>query len=541
MQRSLINVHRNIYKYLKDKVQAIEGKKSKELLQYQKDQHNSSLRKFKKSNIGELRSSINDSDIIYLGDFHTFDQSSRNLSRIMRMIESSKQEFAIGLELVNKDHQKFIDYFLNGHITELEFLESINYNESWRFPWTYYRSFFELAKKNSIPIIALNTKGSLIKRDKEAAKVIKKFRLKFPHSKVLVLFGEYHIVHNKLPKLVNSFLEKDVIQTIIHQNLDEVYWKLVKEQKNVKDEILRFNSREFVLITSAPWLKYESQIYWYEHLSEDPDFDIHEYLIENGALNFSENVPENFLFIAEHLNETLNFSLSQGELEDFHLYDHINISQVDRVISNTKPQKISNFYYSLIKRGRSFQILGTRKYFCPNYSINRISYLAGIHCFHAKLSELGHKTKKILEGSDREAIFVLYLYQCTMAYFSSKLINPYRKCDMYKDYKSLIKSRSTKESKKKLYKVGLSLMTQRKNIQDQIKGIRLLGIYNLARMTGHMYGDILFDHFFIKGDLKFHSLINIILNGQFDNESFSDFKDIINEEVEIKKMSKRIF
>ena len=67
------------------------------------------------------------------------------------------------------------------------------------------------------------------------------------------------------------------------------------------DKVLKFNKREYILLTSAPWLKYESQIYWYEHLSEDPEFDIHEYIIENGALNFSENVPENFYFLCQHL------------------------------------------------------------------------------------------------------------------------------------------------------------------------------------------------------------------------------------------------
>ncbi len=541
MQESLINVHRNIYKYLKDKVTTLEGKKSKELIQYQKDQHKLSLKKFKNASIAMLKSSIDDSDIIYLGDFHTFDQSSRNFSRIMRIIENSKREFAIGLELVNKDHQVFIDYFLKGHITELEFLESINYSESWRFPWTFYRSIFELAKKSGIPLIALNTKGGLKKRDKEAAKIIKNYHLKNPEKKILVLFGEYHIVKNKLPKQVEDFLKKDVIQTIIHQNLDEVYWKLAKVEKNVKDKILRFNTREFVIITSAPWLKYESQIYWYEHLSEDPDFDIHEYLIENGALNFSENVPENFLFIAEHLNETLKFKISKSDLEDFHLYDHIKMSQVDRSISKIKNSRIENLYYSLIKRSRSFLILNTGRYFCPNYSINRISYLAGIHCFQTKLKNLGYKTSHVLIKGKRDQIFVYFFFQCIMAYFCSKLINPYRKCNMFKDYQIQIKSRSTKESKKKLYRVGLNLLRKNEEVLSELKGIRLLGIYNLARMQGHMVGDILFDHFFIKSNLLFNDLLKIMLSGSFSEECFHQFMDIVRAEVDLIETKKRIF
>lgn len=541
MKNSLEGIHKSIYQYLKDKAQGLEGKPSAQLLTYQKDQHKSSKRNFSESTIKELNDSIEDSDIIYLGDFHTFDQSTRNLERLIRILTTKKYEFAIALEFVHIKHQKFINFFLRGHITELEFLESINYKESWRFPWTYYRKFFEIARDNSIPIIALNTEGSLKSRDHKAAQVISKFHKDNLGKKILVLFGEYHIVNNKLPDRVLKATNKSVIQTIVHQNLDEVYWNLYKSGRLKKDKIVKFNKREYALVTSAPWLKYESQIYWYEHLSEDPEFDIHEYIIETGALNFSDNVPDNFAYICEEFIKAYKIKIKKDEIDDFHLYDHIKLDQVTTKLHNLKDTRLENFFNRLIRRGRSFKLAKNNSYFCPNYSINRVSYLAGIHIHHLKLKQQKFNQFKFLKDNDREAIFVYYLFQCMSGYFSSKLINPYRKCDLYGDYKKTIRSKKTKPQKKALYKVGLKLTDSDSPINEHIKGIHLLGIYNLGRMLGHMYADILFEQFFVQEKGEFKEALKIVYGHDFSNKSFNYLKELIFKDLDYKNLHKRMF
>ena len=72
------------------------------------------------------------------------------------------------MEIVHQKNQEEITRYLNGTITELEFLEGINYHESWRFPWNHYKTFFDLAKKKNFEIIALNSEGTLKERDEIA-------------------------------------------------------------------------------------------------------------------------------------------------------------------------------------------------------------------------------------------------------------------------------------------------------------------------------------------------------------------------------------
>lgn len=540
MKNSLYDVHWSIYKYLKNKVQGLEGRVSKELITYKKDQHRFNLRDFKNSSIRELIDSIEDSDIIYLGDFHTFDQSTRNLERLIRILTSKRHDFAIGLEFVHVKHQEYIDFFLAGHITELEFLESINYKESWRFPWTYYKRFFEIAKKEKIPIMALNTNGSLSNRDKKAAKVIAKFYNKNPDKKLLVLFGEYHIAPNKLPKKVMEETKKEIIHTIIHQNLDEVYWKLMKKSKIISDKIVKFSKREYVLITSSPWLKYESQIYWYEHLSEDPEFDIHEYIIENGALNFSENVPENFTFICEELIKTLHLKFANKDLYDFHLYDHIKLKFIQKEVDKIENKSLRSYFYEMIKRGRSFKLPNSMKYFCPSYSMNRISYLAGIHLFHLNLVKKKFNVLALLTSRKKDLIFYYFIKQCVVGYFSSKLINPYRKCDLYLDYKKMIRSKKTTAKKKNLYKICLLMLDKDIDVSKHIKTVSLKDLHFMARIIGHMLGDMLFNYRYNKAS-EIDEILRPLFSAHFGEQNFSDMKENILGDLDYQVLTKRLF
>ena len=98
MKTEIKKLRKRIYKNLKNKAQALEGKKSRELLTYEKDQIIFSKRDFDSSSIDELIQQVISSQVIYLGDFHTFDQNMRNVLRILKVLQQSKQKCIIALE-----------------------------------------------------------------------------------------------------------------------------------------------------------------------------------------------------------------------------------------------------------------------------------------------------------------------------------------------------------------------------------------------------------------------------------------------------------
>lgn len=521
----LSHLQRGIYTYLKNKAKSFEGQVSNEFSRYRKDHERHGKSEFKICNFNTLLKAIDKSNIIYLGDFHTFDQSSRNLQRLLRVLIKDNDSYILGVEFVHKKHQKYIDSYLEGHITEIEFLESIQYHESWRFPWSYYRHFFVLAKKMQMKIVALNSDGGLKKRDMVAASILKELYEENEDKKILVLFGEYHIVPSKLPGIVKkSIHNKKFKQTIIHQNLDEVYWRLV-DKKGGTDRIVAFGPHEYVLQTSPPWIKYESMIYWYEHLSEDPDFDIHESVLEQeGAFTFNSNTVDNFAYITSQINQNLKLGLSSYEIEDFNLYDHQNLDFIHDKLEHLKTKSLTNFYVKLIKCGRSFKIPDTKNYYCPSYSINRLAFLAGIHLYLQLLQKKkdGANEYDYLIRTKTHTKFIFFCYQSFMGYFSSKLINPYRKCDRYQDLLKQLRNSKTKVSDKKILRLCLDVMKAKTPLESIFEKASDLDAFMVARKLGYLLGDIYFEEAYTKKSKGSKEVLKAIMNFDFEEKAFKN-------------------
>ena len=137
---------RKIFKNIKSRAHSFEML-NEDIQAYLKDQDKYSQREFELSSFDQLNLAVNESQIIFLGDFHTFDQNIRNVLRILKIIIKDRSNCVIGLEMIHSDKQLYIDAYMDKQLTDLEFLESIDYHDSWRFPWSHYKLIFELAKE----------------------------------------------------------------------------------------------------------------------------------------------------------------------------------------------------------------------------------------------------------------------------------------------------------------------------------------------------------------------------------------------------------
>ncbi len=500
-----------------------------ELKDYLEDQIKFSKRKFQIASMDELAKQVSNSKIIYLGDFHTFDQNIRNVLRIVKLLISGNKKCILGLEMVSHEHQLFIDAYLEHHITELEFLELINYHDSWRFPWTHYKEIFELAKGHQIKIIGLNTSGSLKERDKFAAELLEKTHQDFPKMNLLVLYGELHISKDKIPALMQKKLP-EANYTIIHQNLDEVYWKLIKQE--IEEGIVSFTPNEYCIVSAPPWVKYESMIYWYENLIDDPDFDIHEYIIENGAKIFIDDTKENFYHIGQQLINHLNLDIDPDGLEDFNLYDHTNLDFVEEKLESILKPSLLKFYRYLISTNQSFRLPKGHTFYCSSYSMNRISYLAGIHIFHHFVFD-GHdeKTLEIINSRSNVNKFILFCYEAMYGHFFSKVINPHRKCDMYLDLEEIAEEDSNEFFAMKILDSSdiATALTQKK----------LNTIYEISLFVGHILGEYLY--LAVNNKDNKIELKTILEISSVTKKNFHKLKDYLLNNKVYKKHVKRYF
>lgn len=523
---------------MKRKASEFEVEESPLLESFKRNQTEMASRDFQESNIDELLTSIEESRLIFLGDFHTFDQQSRNLTRLMRWMTEKNSKLMLGVEFVQQDKQEAIELFSTQAITAMEFLEMINYSESWRFPWHAYKPFFEMAREGKIEIFALNTKGSLDERDANAAFRISKLLEENPESKLLVFFGELHIAPNKLPHRVAT-IQPEAKQTIIHQNLDEVFWKL-KEQD---DEVVKFSDSEFCLQTSPPWVKYESMVYWFENLCEDPDFDLHQYLMGSGTMALNSNVPENFHYLLKELSDSLILNLDEDSLEDFNLVDHNQIPLILEKIEKLESSELVEFYKTLIARGKSFHLPGTNFLYCSNYSMNRLSSLAGLHLFET-VQKKQQNPNIIYENKTN--FFLRFCQQNLIGYFSSKLINPYRKTDMYENLEEAFKESLPGSNEKKNAELFLSILKEKENpveLQKLLDAHDSITLFYVGRFLGKFLGEVLYLRIFNEKKLllQYDEIKERLFMSQASLDNFMAFTNLILPGDSYKDLRKRSF
>lgn len=524
------DIHYKIFKKVKAYANKIEGETSSLLKKYKADQKKFSKRAFKPSSEDELIQSIKKSNITYIGDFHTFDQNQKNLTRIVKATVDHNSKVLIGLEMVDYIYSDKITAYLNRHITELEFLESINYHDSWRFPWNHYKLIFELARKYSnLNLIGLNSRGSLKERDQFAAALLAEHIKADPDCSIIVLFGEYHIVPNKIPAYTNNNLKDLAIkQVIVHQNLDEVYFTLKENKQDYS--VVKFNSEEFCITTSPPWVKYESQIYWFENLDNDPDFDLHEYMIEHGTKIFSDSSHDNFYELLKEVIYSLKLDIDLYDLSDFDLKDHTQLDYVQDMLVSEYSKKLQVFFQKLIINRSSFHLPGTSLFYCSNYSLNRLSYLVGTFIFlnYAKHNKLDEKT--ILNSSKNSTIFIYFTYNKIISYFISRFINPKRKCNLYLDFKI-----DNSTNSKRVIKI----LDDYKNFQHYLTKLSMKSIFDLSQKIGHLLGDYMYVEFIKKGQ---DEIIKHLLENIDTNElSFIKMIDDLLSDHDYKKHQKRLF
>jgi uncharacterized iron-regulated protein len=104
----------------------------------------------------DIISDVLDKRIIYIGEFHDrFAHHNLQLQIIKRIHEKDKK-IAIGMEMFQRPFQSVIDEYIAGTLEEKDFLKQSEYFKRWGFDYNLYKPILDFAKKERIPVVALN-------------------------------------------------------------------------------------------------------------------------------------------------------------------------------------------------------------------------------------------------------------------------------------------------------------------------------------------------------------------------------------------------
>src|SRR5713226_1140647 len=220
-------------------------------------------------------------NLIWIGDYHALGQSQTYATEFLRQLAARKRNLVVAVEPVFARNQEILDRWMNGDISEQEFLDGVHYDEEWGCDWKGYKGIFTTARELRIPVYGVdcdprNDMRSIGRRDLGVARRIGRLMEKNPGCTLVVIFGESHLATNHLPCRVRGILERKGIELkelLIVQNIDALYWKL-QEAGCGEARAVRVRDGCYCAFNATPIEKYESfRQYLHRCIEEDSSGD----------------------------------------------------------------------------------------------------------------------------------------------------------------------------------------------------------------------------------------------------------------------------
>ena len=103
-----------------------------------------------------------DKKIVLLGEHHDNLEHHRWQLQMITGLHTLNTDIVLGFEMFPRKAQPVLDRWVNGELTEQQFLQQADWATYWSFDASLYMPLFHYARMNKIPIYALNIERSLI-------------------------------------------------------------------------------------------------------------------------------------------------------------------------------------------------------------------------------------------------------------------------------------------------------------------------------------------------------------------------------------------
>jgi hypothetical protein len=472
-----IQVRLELYRQVYDHVQLILGKSQGHFRTYEKTYESEFSKKWRPSDRQELLVNIEEASIVLMGDFHALHQSQKAHLRLLKSIPGGKglnEKIHIGVECVEARHQKILDRFVDGKISEREFLKAVEWKKSWGFPWENYRPFFRWAQKNRVRVHGLNVLSqSLKRRDQFAAKRIAQIYKTEPRKKIIVIYGDLHLADRHLVAEMKKTSLKPLRPLTIFQNSEKIYFQMLEREMEDKVDVVRLGPRKFCLQNVPPWVKWQNYLLFLEeHFDKNLD----------DELDLTDIVAQYVKLVSQDLGlsgKTDHFSVMSAQDRNFW-------QQLEQNLSHKELQ----FIESWVEQGRSFYIPQLSLGFLARSSVNNASQLA-MAVVAADMSSL----KKIPYQMPLHFTGLIWLE--AIQYFGSKLVNPKRKTDTLTDIKNQLSAANPDDQGKAAMRLALSqkmfelmhLSGARKSRESFKKNVKIKAYQEAAKILGGILGE----------------------------------------------------
>lgn len=475
--KSWLNARKLLFKSAKEQVRARFPEQDEEVLAYEK----SFLKEFqgvwKDSTREALLTECLKKDVVLAADFHAFAQSQRSHLRLLRDLQGQRP-LVLALECFSAEDNVYIEAYLNGKLSEDEFLDQVKWESEWGFPWGHYKPLIAFCVAHSIPIFGINvSEDSLGLRDQFAASEIDRIKQIYPDSLCIAVYGEYHLAKPYLP---NQLKKKNLHSVSVFQNSEDLYFKLARKSLEDKVDVLKGGVDRFCIMTSPPWVQWQSfQMFLDKYVDQDLDED-------GVVVDYTDYVST----LIQFAGKDLGLHISTNHLDVFSPAQDNGWRIYDLELTPLESKWIK---YN-IENDRSFYFKKYDIAYLSRATINHAATLAGYY-IQAQVSGLD-AIKKNTEN------FTRFIWIEGWSFFVGKLINHKRKADSFENIQAQLKLISPDDGGRETFKVAMEqkfkelsyIMGQEIELESQYSADPN-NIYEAAKILGSMMGNEIYSCF----------------------------------------------
>jgi hypothetical protein len=401
--------------------------------------------------------------------------------RLVRRLPEDRP-VTLALEFILGKHQKALDDYLAGRLSEKSFRRLLEADDHWEFGgWHNFQEIFAIARRRGYRVIGIDAVGrgpagaTLQARDAYAARLIAKERRQRPEAQILALIGELHIAPEHLPRAVLEALgeRQSERHLVLYQNCEEIYWQLEEQGLEHEVELVRVHQGAYCLLNTPPIVCQQSFLNW---------------------LDVDEGIPEltapeqNFKDYARLVANFFDLPLGEA-LDEVELASVVDLSFLSRL------KRRGDFSQNDMREVKK-QILRSESYYIPRA---RMVYLGNLSVNHAS-EEATHFVRHVCSGSHEPRGLVDAFYaRCleeAVGFLGSKLVNHKRKCAHLPHFERIMRRRAAPKEERDLAR--LVLLHARMERGEKPRGLSFIyesdaDLFNaVTHVLGYRLGDKLY-------------------------------------------------
>ena len=377
----------------------------------------------------EIEAQVQSADVVYVGDYHTLRLAQESFLSLVRAGAARGRRQVLAIEFVEGRHQKVLDDYLAGALSERRFLARIGHAYSGGFDiWPAFKAIFDYARAQKLSVVAIDRRArgsrSLALRDAYAAARVSKAARAADHPQVFVLMGQFHVAPCHLPAQVKAELGPSARRShlVVYQNCEGVYWRLARKGLADQVEGVQVRRGEVCLNNTSPVVCQQSFLDYLEAEAGD------EPLANRGAAGHFRQMAR---LIGRFAGIKVEEALADVEVG--------TIADVDFLARVRQRGRFSRGELAQIRR----QVLSRESYYIPRA---RTAYLATLSLNHAA-EEAAHFVRHCCAGAALDAprrpseAFYARCLEEALGFFGSKLVNPRRRCLQIPDWAAAFETR----------------------------------------------------------------------------------------------------